>query len=155
MYTYVATAILAAALSATGTWKIQQWRMDAKEKEHEWRMDAKEKEHVEQILDAERRAAAKAIRNQETVIAAQSEAARRAADLRRDAAGSRAALVGLSSSADQALRDAATSHAACTERAAAISQLLNQCGSAYQELGAIADRHASDVKTLMDAWPKD
>lgn len=144
MYTYVATAILAAALSATGTWKIQQWRMDAKEKEH-----------VEQILDAERRAAAKAIRNQETVIAAQSEAARRAADLRRDAAGSRDALVGLSHATDQTLRDAAASLDACTVRAAAISQLLNQCGSAYQELGAIADRHASDVKTLMDAWPKD
>lgn len=144
MYTYVATAILAAVLSATGTWKVQQWRMDAKEKEH-----------VEQILDAERRAAAKALRNQETVIAAQSEAARRAADLRRDAAGSRDALVGLSHATDQTLRDAAASHAACTERAAAIRVVLDQCGGAYQELGAIADRHASDVKTLMDAWPKD
>ena len=90
MYTYVATAILAAALSATGTWKVQQWRMDAKEKEH-----------VEQILDAERRAAAKALRNQETVIAAQSEAARRATDLRRDAAGARAAADGLRSATDQ------------------------------------------------------
>ena len=144
MYTYVATAILAAVLSATGTWKVQQWRMDAKEKEH-----------VEQILDAERRAAAKALRNQETVIAAQSEAARRSADLRRDAAGARAAADGLRSATDQTLRDAAASLDACTVRAAAISQLLNQCGGAYQELGAIADRHASDVKTLMDAWPKD
>ena len=138
--------IIAALIAVAGfgaAYKIQDWRMDAKEKEH-----------VEQILDAERRAAAKALRNQETVIAAQSEAARRSADLRRDAAGARAAADGLRSATDQTLRDAAASLDACTVRAAAISQLLNQCGSAYQELGTIADRHASDIKTLMDAWPK-
>ena len=49
------------------------------------RMDAKEKGTCRANSGCERRAAAKAIRNQETVIAAQSEAARRAADLRRDA----------------------------------------------------------------------
>lgn len=144
MYTYVATAILAAALSATGTWKIQQWRMDAKEKEH-----------VEQILDAERRAAAKAIRNQETVIAAQSEAARRAADLRRDAAGAMAAADGLRSATDQTLRDAAASLDACTLRANALGELFITVEEAGRGMAQKADLHASDLKTLMDAWPKD
>lgn len=143
IYTYAATAFIAAALAATGAWKVQQWRFDAKEKER-----------VEQELNDERVRAATQIRREEAVIVAQNQAQARARSLRMDADGSRAALVGLSSSADQALRDAATSHAACTERAAAIRVVLDQCGGAYQELGAIADRHASDVKTLMDAWPR-
>lgn len=32
MYTYAATALLAAAIAATGTWKIEEWRYGAKEK---------------------------------------------------------------------------------------------------------------------------
>jgi len=143
MYTYVATAILAAALSATGTWKIQQWRMDAKEKEH-----------VEQILDAERRAAAKALRNQETVIAAQSEAARRSATLRRDAAGARAAADGLRSATDQTLRDAAASLDACTVRANTLGELFVTVEEAGRGMAQKADLHANDLKTLTDAWPK-
>lgn len=31
MYTYVATAILSAAIAATGAWKVQAWRYDSKE----------------------------------------------------------------------------------------------------------------------------
>ena len=143
MYTYVATAILAAVLSATGTWKVQQWRMDAKEKEH-----------VEQILDAERRAAAKAIRNQETVIAAQSEAARRAADLRRDAAGSRDALVGLSHATDAALRDAAASQSACTDSASKLKVVFMECSRNYEEVARDADTWENDARTLADAWPR-
>lgn len=138
--------IIAALIAAAGfgtAWKIQGFRMDAKEKEH-----------VEQQFESERSAAKTAIRRVETVIEAQNAAANRERDLRGAAAGARAALVGLSSSADQALRDAATSHAACTERAAAIRVVLDQCGAAYQELGAVADRHVSDIQTLVAAWPK-
>lgn len=144
MYTYVATAILAAALSATGTWKIQQWRMDAKEKEH-----------VEQILDAERRAAAKAIRNQETVIEAQNAATNRERDLRRDAAGARDAADGLRNDIERVRTEAAQSHTACIERADAISELFITVEEAGRGMAQKADLHASDLKTLMDAWPKD
>ena len=118
-------------------------------------MDAKEKEHVEQILDAERRAAAKAIRNQETVIAAQSEAARRAAVLRRDAAGARDAADGLRNDIERVRTEAAQSHTACIERADAISELLGAVEEAGRGMAQKADLHASDLKTLMDAWPKD
>ena len=144
MYTYVATALIAASLAATGAWKVQ-----------EWRFDAKEKERAEQQLESERNAATAAIRRSEAIIEAQNEAQSRLRRLRLDADGARAALVGLSNATDQALRDAAASHDACTVRAAAFSQLLNQCGAAYQELGAVADRHASDVQTIMAAWPKE
>jgi len=33
IYTYVATALIAALLSAAGTWQVQGWRFAAKEKE--------------------------------------------------------------------------------------------------------------------------
>lgn len=59
----------------------------------------------------------------------------------------------LSHAAEQALRDAATSHSACINRATAIRVVLDQCGAAYQELGTVADRHANDAKTLIEAWP--
>ena len=144
IYTYAATALIAASLAATGAWKVQDWRYNAKEKER-----------AEQQLENERMAARATLRNAENVINAQNDAEVRAAGLRRDAAGAHAALIGLSNATDTALRDASASHDACTVRAAAFSQLLNQCGAAYQELWAVADRHASDVQTIMAAWPKE
>lgn len=138
--------IIAALIAAAGfgtAWKVQQWRMDAKEKEH-----------VEQILDAERRAAAKALRNQETVIAAQSEAARRSADLRRDAAGSRDALVGLSRAAEAALRDAAASKDACIDSASKLKVVFLECSRNYEEVARDADNWENDARTLADAWPR-
>lgn len=136
-------AAVIAASSFAGGWTIQSWRYGAKEKAR-----------VEQILVDQRLAAATAIRRADNVIQAQSAAANRAADLRRAADGSRAALVSLSHAADSALRAASASHNACLERATAIRVVLDQCGAAYQDLGTVADRHASDVKTLTDAWPK-
>ena len=138
--------IIAALIAAAGfgtAWKIQDWRMDAKEKEH-----------VEQILDAERRAAAKAIRNQETVIAAQSEAARRSVTLRRDAAGSRDALVGLSRAAEAALRDAAASKDACIDSASKLKVVFLECSRNYEEVARDADNWENDARTLADAWPR-
>lgn len=120
----------------------------------DWRYGAKEKERVEQQLELQRYAAKSAIIQQRTVIAAQNEAQARARALRLDADGSRAALVGLYNAADAAMRAAAASHDACLVRADSFRIVLNQCGEAYQELGAVAGRHASDVKTLTDAWPR-
>ena len=138
--------IIAALIAAAGfgtAWKIQDWRMDAKERER-----------VEQELNDERVRAATQIRREEAVIVAQNQAQARARSLRLDADGARAAADGLRVATAEALRTAATSHAACTERAAAIRVVLDQCGAAYQELGAVADRHTSDIQTLMAAWPK-
>lgn len=138
----IIAAALIAAVGFGSAWQIQSWRMDAREKERA------EQELVDQQLSAKA-----AIRRQEKVIEAVNASNVREVTLRRDAAGSRAALVGLSHAAEQALRDAATSHSACINRATAIRVVLDQCGAAYQELGTVADRHANDAKTLMDAWP--
>lgn len=47
-----------------------------------------------------------------------------------------------------------TTRAAAIERALALGVVLQQCSKEYQGLAAIADRHASDVQTLIQAWPK-
>ena len=43
---------------------------------------------------------------------------------------------------------------ALAERATAVSLVLDQCARRYQSMAAVADRHVSDLKTLMAAWPK-
>lgn len=143
IYTHAAAAILAAVVAATGTWKVQNWRYEAKEKAR-----------VEQQLESERLRAKANLRNAENVITAQNAAAARISQLRLDAAGARATADGLRTSISTALSRADNDLAACTDTANTIGKLLDQCGTAYQELGAVADGHASDVKTLIDAWPK-
>lgn len=143
IYTHVAAAILAAAIAATGAWKVQDWRYNAKEKER-----------VEQELNDERVRAATQIRREEAVIVAQNQAQARARSLRLDADGARAALVGLSSSADQALRDAATSHAACTDASSKLEVVFLECSRNYEEVARDADLWESNARTLSDAWPR-
>lgn len=133
------------ALGSFGTaWKVQ-----------EWRYQAEKAQHVEQQLANERSAATAAIRRTETVIAAQSAAAVRSAALRRDADGARAAVVSLHDAAAQSMRDAATSHAACTERSSALGDVLQASAERYRSLGETCDRHVSDIKTLIESWPKE
>lgn len=139
----IAAAVIAAA-SFGAAWQFQSWRMDAKEKEH-----------VEQILADQRSASAAAIRRQEAVISAVNAGSVREVALRRDAAGARTALVGLSHATEQALRDAATTHATCIDRAAAVADVLKQSTERYRSLGETCDRHVSDIKTLTAAWPKE
>jgi hypothetical protein len=134
---------ICAALGFGSAWKIQDWRADAKEKER-----------VEQILADQRLAAASNIRRLDNVISAQDRAVSRMAVLRVAADGSRAALISLSDAADSALRTAADSQAACLSRATTLSELLKTSAGAYERMAEVADRHASDVQTLVDAWPK-
>jgi hypothetical protein len=143
--------IIAGVLFASGSvagfgaaWKWQAYRMDAKELEH-----------VQQQLANERSAATTAIRRTETVIAAQSAAAIRERGLRNDVAGARTAAISLHDAAAAAMRDASVSHAACTERAAALGDVLQASAERYRDLGETCDRHVSDIKTLIESWPKE
>ena len=143
MYTYVATGLIAATVAATGAWKVQDWRYGAKEAEH-----------AEQQLENERLAAKGAIRRQDAVIAAQSAAAVRERNLRNDAAGARSAAISLHDAAAAAMRDASVSHAACTERASALGDVLGAVEAAGRSMAEKADRHALDAETLSAAWPR-
>ncbi len=138
--------IIAAVIAATGFaggWTIQSWRYGAKENEH-----------AQQVLADQRLSAATSIRRADNVIDAQNAAAGREVALRRDAAGARTALVSLHDASAEAMRDAATTHAACLVRAATFSELLDTVAAAGGDLAEKAGRHTNDVRTLSDAWPK-
>lgn len=136
-------AIVSALISGLGVYKIQ-----------EWRMDAKEKAHVEQELADERQAATDRSELQRIAAQAVRNGVEREVALRTSAAGASRALVGLSGAVDTTLRDAATSLGACTDRATALGGLLVDSERDYIETAAKAGRHASDVKTCHDAvWP--
>ena len=141
IYTHVAAAILAAAIAATGAWKVQQWRFDAKEKER-----------VEQELNDERVRAATQIRREEAVIVAQNESQVRTRRLRLDADAARAAADGLRASTDAALRAATASHDACLVRTDTLGELLVAVEEAGRGMAQKADLHANDARTLSDAW---
>ena len=53
-----------------------------------------------------------------------------------------------------ARRSAEESAATAVKRADTAEQLLLESAGAYRELAEKADRHASDVRLLLDAWPK-
>ena len=148
IWTHVAAAILAALIAFAGGWKVQGWRLG---------------EQINQIKAAQLEAVSTAVREaraQESarfkgVQDAQAAAQTRAQVARRDADRARTEL--------DRLRDqlATTrggvpgeSAAACAQRADAGANVLAQCAAAYLDLAAIADRHASDARTLIEAWPK-
>jgi len=148
IWTHVAAAILAALIAFTGGWKVQGWRLGEQ-------INQIKTDQLEAVNTAVREARATESRRFTNVQEAQNAAQKRAQTARLDADRARTEL--------DRLRDelAATrggvpgeSTAACTQRADAAADVLAQCGAAYQDLAAIADRHASDARTLIEAWPK-
>jgi hypothetical protein len=91
----------------------------------------------QKIIEAQNAAT---LRNQKLQVAAASAGAV-AVSLRDEIATLRRSLPGL---ADDAVR----------QRADAVAAVLADCTDSYAGMAAAADRHASDVKTLMEAWPK-
>lgn len=136
-------AAVIAALSFTTGWTVQSWRYGAKEAVRA----------QQQLVDQQLAAAAQVRRLDNTIIATNAGTARSIA-LRRDADGGRAALIGLHDAAATALRAAESSQAACLDRAATLAELLDTMASAGGELAAKAGRHANDVQTLSDGWPR-
>ena len=142
----VIAGAIAAVSAATGFGAAWKWQAH--------RMDSMEKTYVEQALVNERSAAKQAIRQSDAVIAAQNVSAARAASLRRDADGVRTAIVGLSASADTALRDSATSQAACLDTSTKLKIVFLECSGKYEAVARSADLWENDAVTLRDAWPK-
>lgn len=143
MYTYVAAFLLGCAVAGSGVYKVQDWRHDAKEKEH-----------AEQQIESERLAAKGALRNADRVIEAQNKAQIHDRRLRLDAAGARATAERLSDEIDATTRAAAASQEACTERTNTLGELFKDSADAYREVAEKADRHASDAQRLSESWPQ-
>ena len=93
-------------------------------------------------LKAQVETALKGAKDREIVIQKSATAAASAAgSLRATLDGVRA---GVPSATVQALRDATTT----------LSTVFGDCADRYQGLAEKADRHASDVRTLSEAWPR-
>jgi alkyl hydroperoxide reductase subunit AhpF len=118
------------------------------------RADAKELEHVQSTLRATQLAAQNAARLSQQLADAQNSAAVRERSLRADAAASRVALIGLSAATGSALRSAKTDHATCIVASTALGDVLETVSTERRELSEKADRHVSDIRTLIDSWPK-
>ena len=79
----------------------------------------------------------------------------REARLERDVANAQSAVVGLRNDLGALRARLATStESSCRATADSLGILLGQCAEAYRDVSEIADRHASDVQTLIEAWPR-
>jgi hypothetical protein len=148
IYTHAAAAIIAASLAGWAGWSVQGWRLGEQ-------IAALKTAQAEAVNTATREARATESRRFTNVQEAQNAAQKRAQTARLDADRARTEL--------DRLRDelASTrggvpgeSTAACAVRADAGADVLAQCAAAYLSMAGIADRHANDARTLIEAWPK-
>lgn len=138
--------IIAAVIAAIGFgsgWHIQALRYTAKEAEH-----AKQK-----LAQVQQSAAADIRRFDNTIIAQRAATAREVA-LRRDRDSANSQLERLRDALRSDMPGTSSTGDACPVRADPARELFIACTEALVEMGGRADRHASDVKTLTDGWPK-
>lgn len=136
------SAGLAAVLAAGAAWHVQGTRITQMELDH-----ANERIATQH---AARSALERSLSRLSTAQAqAQSRARVGAAELDANAAG----LIGLRNTS-ASVRAAATTPDASAAYAAAVSELFERCGQELVRVAGQADGHASDVKTLTEAWPQ-
>ncbi|HPL80648.1 MAG TPA: hypothetical protein PKY40_16690 [Burkholderiaceae bacterium] len=148
IYTHAAAAIIAASLAGWAGWSVQGWRLGEQ-------IAALKTAQAEAVNTATREARAQESARFKGVQDAQAAAQTRAQVARRDADRARGEL--------DRMRDTLSatrggvpgeSTAACAVRADAGADVLAQCAAAYLSMAGIADRHANDARTLIEAWPK-
>jgi hypothetical protein len=140
--TLIATIVSAAAGFAVA-WNLQAHQITKQELNH-----------ANERISIQRAARATIERTSNAVIQAQNNAATRAVVLRRDADAARAAADSLRDDIDVASRAAATSLDACTVTATTYGRLLIASTEEYRKLAADCSVHVSDIRTLVEAWPK-
>lgn len=55
---------------------------------------------------------------------------------------------------ERSLQTARADHAACVVSAATHAELFADCRARYGQMGQAAQGHLTDIKTLIEAWPK-
>ena len=154
--------ILAAIIAASAfgaAWKVQDWRYGDQIAEIRIEQAESEKEIAEKAANAQIKAIDDAVqkerawsdavanslkeareREQKQRIAADN-ARRTVGELRDNLSALKAGLPGLTEAAVRRYADASTG-------------LLRDCATRYTEMADNAQRHANDVRTLTEAWPK-
>lgn len=148
IYTHVAAVLLGGAIAATSVWSIQGWRLGgqiaALQAQHAAAQAKAEADAraTQLTIDTTYQEALNAARSRETVLRRERDVARTESDGLRE------------QSAAAARRLADAPHATVIDYATTASELLADCGRSYQELASTADGHATDVRTLIEAWPQ-
>ncbi len=143
MNPHLLIAAIIAAIGFGSGWHLQTIRYTAKEAEHD-----------QQKLVQVQHSAAESIRRADNVIEAQNQSAARSAALRRDLDGARTELDRLRLALARTVPRASATGDACAVPADPARELLATCATELVEMGGVADRHASDAQTLIEAWPK-
>lgn len=154
-----ATLLLSGALTAALLWQTVRL-LDTRGDLAGARTDLAElkTDHAEQRQRAAAAALHSYTRMQGVKDAAIQAAEERNAQLARDAGTAHAAADGMRRDLAEvptriAAATAAAAHEAVAEYAAAVSVVFDQCVRQYQGMAEVAAGHASDVRTLSEAWP--
>jgi len=139
----IISAAIGMAIGYGLSWELQQGNID--------RVD---KQRLEIALENERLVSRVESARSTQNIAAQNDRAKRESKLRLDADANRAAADSLRSALSTVVQASRDDPTTCPDRTATTAELFVQCGSALGELAAKADQHVSDLKTLIQAWPK-
>ena len=141
------THLIAALVAAAGMWVFQNARRDAAvaevrlEQSNERMVAVSKARAEERAINSTYQGALNAARTREALLRTEIDHLHRVSDGLRD------------QSADAARRLAAAPPAAVLEYALAIDTVFNDCRAAYAGMVEKADGHASDVRTLREAWP--
>lgn len=60
----------------------------------------------------------------------------------------------LRSASERSLQAATADHAACVISASTHAELFNHCQREYRDMAKNADAHATDIKAMIQAWPR-
>lgn len=145
--THIAAAAIAGMLAFGAAWQVQGMRYGGQI------ADIK-REHAEAVASSAKSALKLTEHYRENADAAVKKAEARAAQNKRDADRLRGELDGLRGDiADVPERIRSATREAVDQYAAAATVVFGECAARYSELAVSATGHASDVQTLMDAWP--
>lgn len=124
------------------SWKIQDWRIDAKERQN-----------VIRLLDHEKELRSHDAARAQAVATAEIMATNREIAIRADADHSRNTANGLREHLAAITRETIADNCPGTERAVTVNELFANCADEYRTLAEKADRHVSDIKTLIEQFP--
>ena len=145
--THIAAALVAGALAFGAGWQVQAWRYGEQ-------IATIKQQHTDAALSSARNALKLTEHYRENADAAVKKAEARAAQNKRDADRLRTELAGLRGDlAEVPDRIRHASREAVDQYATTASVVFDQCVRSYSDLAGAATGHASDVQTLMDAWP--
>lgn len=148
------THLVAAGVAAAAAWVFQDARMDAAVADVRLEQSNAEVRAAGELVRSVKQARADERAINKTYVEALNAARTRETLLRTEVDHLRLVSDGLrNQNADAARRLAAAPPSAVLEYATALGVVFNDCRAAYGELVPKADGHASDARTLREAWP--